>query len=142
MPNFRDAAQRHWDDAEYLLGNQRLPNADQLYGLSAECALKAIMQAAGELLLLENGKPEEQDMRRHIDKIWEVFLSFSNNRTLTHYAEALENKSNSFKDNKWSIAQRYEDGSKITPEIVRQHKEAASSTIKLLLEAELDGLLS
>lgn len=40
--HFVDAHRRHWDDAELLLGNARWANADQMYGFSAECGLKAV----------------------------------------------------------------------------------------------------
>lgn len=45
--NFREAAVRHFQDAELLCRVKRYANADQLYGLSAECALKSIMHALG-----------------------------------------------------------------------------------------------
>ena len=45
--DFRDAHLRHWQDAELLFEHQRWANADQLYGLSAECGLKAVMRALG-----------------------------------------------------------------------------------------------
>ncbi len=32
--DFLDAHERHWDDAEILLAQNSLPNADHLYGLS------------------------------------------------------------------------------------------------------------
>lgn len=42
--DFVDAHERHWRDAELLWQHQRWANADQLYGLSAECGLKALMR--------------------------------------------------------------------------------------------------
>lgn len=39
LEDYADAHERHWEDAEYLWQSYRLPNADYLYGLSAECAL-------------------------------------------------------------------------------------------------------
>jgi hypothetical protein len=45
--DFLDAHERHWQDAELLLTNQRLANADHLYGMSAECGLKRLMLAFG-----------------------------------------------------------------------------------------------
>jgi len=40
--DFLDAHERHWEDAELLFGNRRWANADHLYGLAAECGLKAL----------------------------------------------------------------------------------------------------
>lgn len=45
--DYGDSADRHWLDAELLRGGRRTNNADQLYGLAAECALKAIMVRLG-----------------------------------------------------------------------------------------------
>ena len=44
MDDFQDAAKRHLDDAELLLAHSppRLANASHLFGISAECSLKAI----------------------------------------------------------------------------------------------------
>lgn len=41
--DFFNAHQRHWKDAELLYKEKRWANADHLYGLSAECGLKAVM---------------------------------------------------------------------------------------------------
>lgn len=64
MPvDFRDAAERHWEDAEHLMNNDRLANADHLYGLSAECSLKAVMCALG-MPIFSDGSP------MHPYRIW------------------------------------------------------------------------
>ena len=45
--DFVDSHRRHWQDAELLFDQSRWANADQLYGFSAECGLKAVMKALG-----------------------------------------------------------------------------------------------
>ena len=45
--DYSDAHRRHWEDAELLFTNARWANADQSYGFSAECGLKAMMQSRG-----------------------------------------------------------------------------------------------
>ena len=45
--DFVDAHRRHWGDAELLFDHDRWANADQLYGFSAECGLKAVMRTLG-----------------------------------------------------------------------------------------------
>jgi hypothetical protein len=65
---FDEAAQRHWRDAEWLRGEKRTENADQLYGLAAECAVKAVLSklpgcsSDGELA---------PAYRKHIDALWD-----------------------------------------------------------------------
>jgi hypothetical protein len=41
--NYSSAAFRHWQDAQLLAGENRVENADQLYGLAAECAIKTAL---------------------------------------------------------------------------------------------------
>jgi hypothetical protein len=47
MPDYRDAAERHWEDAGFLINDNRIANTDHLFGMAAECALKAVMQTLG-----------------------------------------------------------------------------------------------
>jgi hypothetical protein len=45
MVNFYESSKRHYVDVVLLQNNDRLPNAGQLYGFSAECGVKALMVA-------------------------------------------------------------------------------------------------
>ena len=72
--DFRDAMDRHWQDAELLRRNQRLANADHLYGLSAECELKAIMQRLG--MKMRNNMPRLRPDRRYINALWDRYQSY------------------------------------------------------------------
>ena len=65
MPlDFRDAAKRHWKDAEYLLEDERFAaNADHLFGMSAECALKAVMLSLG--MQMVGNMPEKDVCETH-----------------------------------------------------------------------------
>lgn len=45
--DFKNAYERHQKDAEILFDKKRYTNADQFYGLSAECALKAVIVGLG-----------------------------------------------------------------------------------------------
>lgn len=57
--NFLDAHHRHWDDAELLYQAQRWANADHLFGVSAECGLKRLME------MMNNGALARDD-RKHV----------------------------------------------------------------------------
>lgn len=135
MPDYYDAAQRHWDDANHLLSNNRLPNADQLFGLSAECALKAIMLPMG--MPMNNGRPAEKK-HGHINVLWDEFITFANGKGQAHYAAAL-GASNPFKC--WKIDQRYENGSAISMQTVEDHKKSAEITFGCLTQAVIDGVV-
>jgi len=47
MFDYSEAAARHAHDAKFLREHDRLENAGQLFGLHAECALKALLVAHG-----------------------------------------------------------------------------------------------
>lgn len=135
MLDFRNAANRHLRDAECLLLKSNLPNADQLFGLSAECALKAIMQALG--MAMKNERPLSRN-HGHINVLWDEFITFANGKNQSKYADALTSN-NPFSS--WHVSQRYEDGSAITQQIVDHHKKAAELAFSCLSQAETDGVV-
>jgi len=137
-PEYRDAAERHWEDAETLLERERLANADHLFGLSAECALKAVMRGLG--MRLRDGKPEKPEHRRHINKLWDEFLSFANGRNGARYAARIQSDANPFAD--WSTDQRYWPRSCFTRQHVGGHKSAAQNAMRMLEDAFRDGLVT
>ena len=54
---------------------QRWANADQLYGFSAECGLKAVMTFLG-MPVDATGTPTERDHKQHVQDIWPEFEDF------------------------------------------------------------------
>jgi len=83
--DFVDAHRRHWQDAELLFDQSRWANADQLYGFSAECGLKAMMQALG-MSVDAGGRPTDEKHRKHVQDLWPIFKSFVNGRNGSHRA--------------------------------------------------------
>lgn len=135
MPDYDDAAQRHWDDANLLQVQNRIPNADQLFGLAAECALKAIMLPLG--MPMNKGKPVDR-RHGHIDVLWDEFISFVNSRPAAKYANNLDTI-NPFAS--WSVHHRYEHASQITPQACNDHKIGAEQAYKALISAHVDGII-
>ncbi len=81
-PAFGDAHRRHWQDAELLLRHERWANADQLYGLSAECGLKAVMRSLRMMDVDSHGVPTRREHRQHVknfglrrfrEQAWDLF---------------------------------------------------------------------
>ncbi|MBL8246953.1 MAG: hypothetical protein JNK95_01145 [Candidatus Competibacter sp.] len=66
--DFSSAAFRHWRDAELLDKENRVENADQLYGFAAECAIK---KALIELPAFSNNGELNQYYKEHINNLWE-----------------------------------------------------------------------
>ena len=136
MPvDFRDAAKRHWEDSGYLFADTRLANADHLFGLSAECALKSVMQGLG-MRLVNNNKPEDP-YACHINALWDEFITFAHNRGGAKYANKIDGSPNPFDD--WDVNQRYDHRSIFTVAKANKHQQAAKTTMIILQSAILDG---
>ncbi|MGK3990208.1 hypothetical protein WME99_44605 [Sorangium sp. So ce136] len=118
------AAVRHWSDAEFCKDAQRLPNADQLYGFAAECALKvALLKVPG---CVGSGELQKR-YREHVDALWELIPLQSVERFAAQLVPLLRSTTKPFAD--WSIDQRYASGEAITIDILNKHREAARRVI-------------
>ena len=137
--DFRDAASRHYEDAELLLlpVNGRIANADHLFGIAAECSLKAVMEGLG--MMLDDGKPKASGHRVHADKLWAAFQSFAKGRVQARYVVPLA-IGNPFAN--WEIDQRYSSRASFAKPHVDAHHAAATQCLTSLNESLLDGMLS
>lgn len=134
--DFRDASARHFEDAEILLAQTREANADHLFGLSAECSLKAVMLALG-MKPDPLGSPEDRGHRVHMPEIWAAFQSFAQGRLASRYLEPLD-KANPFAD--WAIDQRYSAQTAITAPALSRHMAAAEQCRESLEKLLFDGV--
>lgn len=135
--NFLDAHQRHWDDAELLFNGSRWANADQLYGLSAECGLKRLMVAFGMRFDMTKGLPADNKDKVHTNKTWPRYESY---RSGHHQgAKLVLPTPNPFID--WTVSQRYAHQSNFDQARVEPHKLGADAVRKLVKKAMLEGLI-
>lgn len=134
--DFLDAHHRHWQDAEFLSDNNRLANADHLYGMSAECGLKHLMLGFG-MVTRPNGVPAELDDRVHADKTWDRFESYRTGH-VDGAAYALPN-GNPFAD--WDVSQRYAHRSAFDSARLQAHREGAGIVCNLVAAAVQRGLI-
>ena len=132
--DFLDAHQRHWHDAELLLQHQRWANADQLYGLVAECGLKRLMQAFG--MPMQNGVPKKSEDRVHANDAWDRYESYQSRTEGVSYPLPANNPF----DN-WHISQRYAVTSAIDSTRAQTHQNGAWQICLLIQQATQDGLL-
>ena len=121
LADFRDAHLRHWQDAELLKQAGRWANADQLYGYSAECGLKAVMVANG-MPVDAAGSPTERRHKQHIQNLWGAFRSFVHDR---HTASLLHHLPEQNPFARWSHSDRYAASGHFTAATVSPHREAA-----------------
>lgn len=140
MPtDYRDAAERHWEDAGCLLADNRAANADHLFGLSAECALKAMMMGLG-MPLRPDGAPKESRHRVHINDLWDEFVSFASSRGGARCTTYVDGISNPFDD--WNVAQRYAHRADIPRAAVDRHKSGTEKTKAAMDAAIVDGVVT
>ena len=131
--DFANAHIRHWQDAEFLFLAGRWANAGQLYGLSAECGLKAVMVANG-LPVDATGSPKGH--KKHIDELWGKFLGFFQGRQAGPLLHHLP-QSNPFA--LWSISNRYANSVHFNKQAVASHRTAAWEVRIFYLHFKVNG---
>ena len=132
--DFADAHHRHWEDAEVLFADDRWANADQLYGFSAECGLKAVMQVLG-MPVDDQGKPPPA-YSKHVQTLWPVFVTFATNRNGARFLSRLPSET-PFDD--WSHHDRYAADGHFRRDNVEPHREAARGVIPMVQLAIQSG---
>jgi hypothetical protein len=135
--DFDDAHDRHWRDAERLRGDNRLANADHLYGISAECGLKALMQSFG--MSVRNGEPDNRNDRKHIDQLVGRYDAYRSSSVYPNAVNYTLIDTSAFDD--WRASQRYAVESAFTVTRVNAHAIAARDVRTLVSTAKLEGLL-
>jgi hypothetical protein len=128
--NFSNAASRSWRDANFLLQDARLATADHLFGVSAECALKAVMVAL-------SGTKLSHRYKIHLPKLWDEFIAYVPSSGTNAYASLLA--ANPFKS--WDVSDRYGHDTAFTQTRVDSHRDAALQAQRVLEQARLDGRL-
>ena len=137
--NYCQAARRHFEDADLLHQNKRLPNADQLYGLAAECALKAVVVGLGAQTDSDGGLT--RPLRHHVDRLWIEYEAFVSGRTAHRYLTPLARfEGNPFDE--WRVDQRYAPSEEIPPRRLFRHKRAARACGAALQRALSDGVVT
>jgi hypothetical protein len=136
--NYRASAQRHYSDAEFLQDSKRMPNADQLYGLAAECALKSVMVSLGADTSA-SGDLTDRQHRVHVDELWTEFRAFAEGRKGHRYLSKITLE-NPFED--WRVEHRYADDEHVQPKAVYAHRDGARAALVALERAMHDGKVS
>ena len=135
--DYTDAHRRHLEDADLLFARDRWATADHLYGLSAECGLKAIMRGLGMDVDAE-GTPRERKHRQHMPGLVPVFRDFAHQRGGGAYLASLPDRT-PFDD--WSIDNRYAHRRHFQSANVAPHRAAACRVGQFVQRARQDGVL-
>lgn len=131
MENYADAALRHWHDAQLLEKEERVANADHLYGFAAECAIKKVLVV---LPAFSTTGLLEEEYKKHVNSLWEKVNYQSLHKSYPKLS-ALLKSTNPFSD--WHVKQRYFAEGQISKAAMESHKKSAS---RLLGSVNLNGL--
>ena len=130
--NFKIAARRHHNDAEYLKQAGKKANAGQLFGLAAECGIKAVIEG------LTHAYPHKHFntgllQPTHINLLNSQFVQGRSSNYL-----AIIPNIQKFSD--WSVNQRYWDDASI-PNSLEDWRSASTEVMMMLDVAIVDGKL-
>lgn len=134
--DFIVAHRRHREDGNLLCDHDRLANAAYLFGFSAECGLKAVMQALKWMHLDSRGVPRQREHRQHIQAIWPLYADLARDRNGARYGLA---PGDPFHD--WLHHHRYANGEHVSSEAVGRYREATKAVARILDLARVDGKL-
>jgi len=146
--DFKNAAERHYRDGELLYQHSRWANADQLFGLCAECVLKRIIvglnpgdidNSTGDFSNRKHKKHLEHgvaDPQGNSKDLWAYFSVNFSGRLAQHYALP---GSNPFSN--WQIAQRYAHDNDISQQQADNHQLAAKQLQQVLQNLLIDKVI-
>lgn len=133
MRDFADSARRHFDDAELLLEGARLAGADHLFGLSAECAIKASLVALGAKTD-GLGDIDRPGHAVHVNRLWKLLPNIPEAQGRQGAALQSLIKIDPFSD--WHVNQRYDHRRYATPERLAGHRNGALRAFEALERCE------
>ena len=134
MDDHQNASERHLQDAEFLFAQapKRLANASHLFGLSAECSLKAFAKTV-------NSNATFGGSNGHIPKLFaelqNVSPAIGGNATLSNHIAAIRPR---FMH--WKVSQRYASQITFIQETVADEQTGANEA-HLLMTNCLKGLI-
>ncbi|MFV0135027.1 hypothetical protein ACLGIH_17690 [Streptomyces sp. HMX87] len=149
--HFAKAAKRHFDDADYVHRDSRLPTADHLYGFAAECAVKSLLLRFTDVRMGPSNKPEiahpeppEDEPGRtlqfgHVNELIREIKLLARGRGGAPLHTALDSDLRVFR--RWHVSTRYSDGTYAQAEMVERRRGAARRILSLHEQALLNGRL-
>jgi hypothetical protein len=145
--DYFESARRHFQDAGVLLGGSRQANAGQLFGIAAECGIKAILVASqvpvdevGSLARLPGvkGKGFKEHWPQLGRALTDLAMAIPDGRTATTYLSLIPNLAH-FSD--WLVEHRYWRDGALPLTSVARWQTAAIEVMDALDQAKEDGRL-
>ena len=138
--DFFGAGRRHYQDAQLLLNNCRIPNAGHLFGFAAECGIKALLVSHGLPTDPTTGdlvETKPYKYKTHVNVLINNVEAFSNSPMYSKYLGMMP-KLKAFSN--WDTTHRYYDELSIPASLLDWHA-AAREVISMLDQAKLDGVI-
>lgn len=145
--SYFESARRHFHDAGVLLGGNRSANAGQLFGIAAECGIKAILVASNVPIDTEGSIDRMPGVRGkgfrdhwpHLGQaLTDLAAAIPDGRTATTYLSLIPNLAH-FSD--WLIEHRYWREAALPLAAVGRWQAAAAEVMAALDQAKEDGRL-
>lgn len=147
LVSYFESARRHFHDAGVLLGGSRSANAGQLFGIAAECGIKAILVASNvpvditgsiDRLPGVKGKGFKDHWPQLGQALTDLAGAIPDSRTATSYLSLIPNLAH-FSD--WLIEHRYWRDAALPLPAVGRWQAAAAEVMAALDQAKEDGRL-
>lgn len=132
--DYLTSARRHCKDADTLMNTGGRPNAGQLYGLSVECGLKAV--------LVQRGRPTDADgnlaaeLRLHLPRLATEITTLLDGRAAGTLAAAVPHLT---KLHDWKIEHRYWRSQEVPLASSLDHWQAAAREMLIHLDDLTQG---
>lgn len=140
--DFPASADRHLADAKLLQIANRFANSGHLYGLGAECGIKALLVSHGLPTDVDGSPVDKKGFKVHVNS-FAVTTTFTNLRVFlsgrsgAHYL-AMIPSIGAFSD--WDVSHRYFSEAAI-PQSFANWKAAAEEVGRMMDQARIDGKL-
>jgi len=147
LVSYFESARRHFHDAGVLLGGSRPANAGQLFGIAAECGIKAILVASQVPVDADGsldrppgvkGKGFKEHWPQLGQALTDLAAAIPDGRTATTYLSLIPNLTH-FSD--WLIEHRYWRDGALPVTSVARWQAAATEVMAALDQAKEDGRL-
>ena len=147
LVSYFESAHRHFHDASVLLGGNRSANAGQLFGIAAECGIKAILVASNVPIDTEGSIDRMPGVRGkgfrdhwpHLGQaLTDLAGAIPDGRTATTYLSLIPNLAHF---SNWLIEHRYWRDAALPLAAVGRWQAAAAEVMAALDQAKEDGRL-
>lgn len=147
--SYKESAKRHFDDATHLesVGGKSLGNSSQLFGVSAECSLKAVLVGLG-VPTKPDGGVQNRKTFGHLPALGQEFVAFAHGKDGSQYVSLLISMTTSqplLSFATWSVNARYHNNSwhisNVSAAVVAEQRTDAQRCLQTLQQAIIDGVV-